>query len=54
MDELGDEIERVVIDIRLVQRHDRRMRQARRRERLAASALAGVGLVGVELVATVG
>ena len=42
IDELGDEIEGVVVDVGLVQRHDRRMGQTRRRERLAGSALAGL------------
>ncbi len=41
VDELGDEIERVLIHIRLVQRDDRRMRQTRRGKRLARCALAG-------------
>ncbi len=42
LDELGYEIEGVVVDVGLMQRHDRRMREACGRERLTRGALAGL------------
>ncbi len=39
LDQLGDQVEGAVVCARLVQRDDRRVREARRRERLAGRAL---------------
>ena len=43
VDELGDQVERVIVGARLVQRDDRRVREPRRGERLAGRALAVAG-----------
>ncbi len=51
-DELGDEVDGVLVAARLVERDDRRVRQPRRGERLALGALAAPPASGIRLTAT--